>query len=71
MIDLEELKARRDQIRGRREVLTARRDQEQRLAAEHQAAKAVRSDLEASCGRVRSRLDEATLAERGRILQLL
>ena len=71
VIDLEELKARRDQVRGRREVLTTQRDQEQRLAAERQAAKAVWSDLEAFCRRVRSRLDEATLAERQRILQLL
>ena len=71
VIDLEELKGRREQIRGRREVLTTQRDQEQRLAAERQAAKAVWSDLEAFCRRVRSRLDEATLAERQRILQLL
>ena len=71
MIDLAELKARREQIQGRRQVLVTQRDQEQRLQAERQAAKAVWSDLEAFCRRVRSRLDEATLAERQRILQLL
>ena len=71
VIDLAELKARREQIRGRREVLTIQRDQEQRLQAEHQAAWAVWSDLEAFCRRVRSRLGEATLAERQQILQLL
>ena len=71
VIDLAELKARREQIQGRRQVLVTQRDQEQRLQAERQAAKAVWSDLEAFCRRVRSRLDEATLAERQRILQLL
>jgi len=70
-IDLSELKGRREQILGRRQVLVTRRDQEQRLQAERQAAKAVWSDLEAFCRRVRSRLDEATLAERQRVLQLL
>jgi site-specific DNA recombinase len=34
VIDLEELRARREQIRGRREVLTTQRDQEQRSSAE-------------------------------------
>jgi len=71
VIDLAELKGRREQIRGRRQVLVTQRDQEQRLQAERQAAKAVWSDLEAFCRRVRSRLDEATLAERQRVLQLL
>jgi site-specific DNA recombinase len=71
VIDLAELKSRREQIRGRRRVLVTQRDQEQRLQAERQAAKAVWSDLEAFCRRVRSRLDEATLAERQRVLQLL
>jgi site-specific DNA recombinase len=70
-IDLDELKQRREQVRGRRLVLTAQRDQEQRLRCERQTAKAVWADLTAFCERVRSRLDEATLAERQRILQLL
>ena len=70
VIDPAELKARREQIQGRRQVLVIRRDQEQRLRAERQAAKAAWSDLEASCRRVRSRLDEASSAERRRILQL-
>src|SRR3954447_9938790 len=56
VIDLEELKARRDQIRGRRRVLITQRDQEQRLQSERQAAKKVWSDLESFCRRVRSRL---------------
>ncbi len=52
-------------------VLTAQRDQEQRLRRERQTAKEVWADLTAFCQRVRSRLDEATLAEKQRILQLL
>ena len=70
-IDLAELKARREQIQGRRQVLVTQRDQEQRQQSEHRAARAVWSDLEAFCRRVRSRLDEASLSERQRILQLL
>ena len=70
-IDLGELKRRREQITGRRQMLTLQRDQEQRLHSEHRAAKEVWADLRAFCERVRSRLDEATLAERQRILQLL
>ena len=71
VIDLTELKTRREQIQGRRHVLSTQRDQEQRLRNEQQAARAVWADLEAFCRRVRSRLDEATFAERQRILQLL
>ncbi|HMB04653.1 MAG TPA: recombinase family protein, partial [Isosphaeraceae bacterium] len=70
-IDLDELKQRREQIRGRRLVITAQRDQEQRLRCERQTAKEVWADLTAFCERVRARLDEATLAERQQILQLL
>jgi site-specific DNA recombinase len=70
-IDLDELKRRREQIQGRRVVLTAQRDQEQRLRRERRTAKEVWADLTAFCQRVRSRLDEATLAEKQRILQLL
>ena len=54
-----------------RRILTMQRDQEQRLRCERQTAKEVWADLTAFCERVRSRLDEATLAERQRILQLL
>jgi hypothetical protein len=43
----------------------------QRLRSERRTAKEVWADLTAFCERVRSRLDEATLAERQRILQLL
>jgi site-specific DNA recombinase len=70
-IDLDELTKRREQVRGRRLMLTTQRDQEQRLRCERQTAKEVWADLTAFCRRVRSRLDEATLAEKQRILQLL
>ena len=70
-IELDELKKRREQIQIRKRVLTMQRDQEQRLRCERQTAKEVWADLMAFCERVRSRLDEATLAERQRILQLL
>ncbi len=70
-IELDELKQRREQINLRRHSLLLQRDQEQRLRSERQTAKEVWVDLTAFCERVRSRLDEATLAERQRILQLL
>src|SRR5262249_56959887 len=60
-IDLDELKRRREQVRGRRSVLTAQREQEQRLRSERQTAKEVWADLTAFCQRVPSRLDEAAL----------
>ena len=41
VIDLAELKARREQIQGRRQVLVTQRDQEQRLQSERQAAKSL------------------------------
>ncbi|MEJ7640303.1 MAG: recombinase family protein [Singulisphaera sp.] len=70
-IDLGELKQRREQIAGRRHVMTMQHEQERRLRGERQTAKEVWADLTAFCERVRSRLDEATLGERQRILQLL
>jgi site-specific DNA recombinase len=70
-IELDELLERRGQIAGRRHVLTTQRDQERRLRDDRQTAKEVWSDLTAFCERVRSRLDDASLADRQRILQLL
>ncbi len=70
-IELDELKQRREKIKLRRHTLSLQHDQEQRLRSERQTAKEVWVDLTAFCERVRSRLDEATLAERQRILQLL
>jgi site-specific DNA recombinase len=70
-IDLAELKDRRQQIAGRRQVLVAQREQDAQLRAERGAAQQVWADLAAFCARVRARLGEATLAERQQVLQLL
>jgi site-specific DNA recombinase len=71
VIDLPELKERRQRLAGRREALTAQRDQQARLRAERGAARETLADLWSFCERIRLRLDEATLAERQRLLHLL
>jgi site-specific DNA recombinase len=70
-IELPELKARREQIRLRRQAITGDRDRQSRQRAERLKARDVWRELSAFCGRIRSRLDEATERERQRILQLL
>jgi site-specific DNA recombinase len=70
-LDVAELKERREQIAGRRQVLVAQREQQARLQAEQHTAREIWTDLKAFCERTRSRLEEATLADRQRILQLL
>jgi hypothetical protein len=70
-LTLAELKERREQIGGRRQILTAQREQQARLRAERQTAQEVWADLKSFCERVRSRLEETTLAEKQRLLQLL
>jgi len=70
-LDLTELKERRQQIAGRRQALTAQREQQARIRAERQVAQATLADLKAFCERIRSRLEEATLAEKQRLLHLL
>ena len=71
IIELEELKARRQQIALRRQTLAAQREQQTRLLAERQAAREVWADLKAFCDRIRGRLEDATLAEKQQLLQLL
>lgn len=71
IIDLTELKERRSQIGGRRQILTAQRQEQVRLREERQTAQTVFTDLKSFCDRVRSRLGEATLTEKQRLLQLL
>jgi len=71
VIDLTELKERRQQLAGRREALAAQRNQQARLRAERGAARETLADLKAFCERVRCRLDEATLAEKQRLLHVL
>jgi site-specific DNA recombinase len=70
-LDVAELKERRGQIAGRRQVLTAQREQQARLQAQQHTAREVWADLKSFCERARSRLQEATLADRQRLLQLL
>jgi site-specific DNA recombinase len=70
-IELAELQDRRQQIGGRRQVLVAQRDQQAQRRGERDAARRVYDDLTAFCARVRARLDEATVEERQRVLQLL
>jgi site-specific DNA recombinase len=71
VIDLAELKERRQRLAGRREALTAQRDQQARLRAERGVARETLADLRSFCERIRCRLDEATLAEKQRLLHLL
>jgi site-specific DNA recombinase len=70
-LDLAELKARREQIAGRRRALIAGREQQARLRAEREAAGRVYHDLTAFCARLRSRLDGASIEERQKVLQLV
>jgi site-specific DNA recombinase len=70
-LDVAELKERRAQIAGRRQVLTAQREQQARLQAEQHTAREVWTDLRSFCERTRSRLEETCLADRQRLLQLL
>jgi site-specific DNA recombinase len=70
-IDLAELKARREQVAGRRRALEAGREQQARLRAEREAAGRVYADLTTFCARLRARLDGASVDERQRVLQLV
>jgi hypothetical protein len=70
-IELAELRERQREIEGRRQVLIAQRDQQAQLREERRTARQVWGDLTAFCARIRSRLGEATAAERQQILQLL
>src|SRR5262249_55058256 len=64
VIDLVELKERREQLQLRRQALTAQREQQTRLRDERQTARKVWVDLKAFCERIRGRLEEATLVEK-------
>jgi len=71
IIELTELKERRQAIAVRRQALTAQREQQARLWSERQAAREVWADLKAFCERIGGRLDESTVAEKQQLLQLL
>ena len=71
IIELEELKERRVKIAQRRKALTAQYAQRTRLLRQAAQAREVLEDLEAFCGRINARLDDATFEEKQTILQLL
>ena len=71
VIDLAELKERREQIATRRQALAGQREQLARLREQRRAAQEVWADLRSFCERVRGRLEGATLSERQQLLQLL
>ncbi|MDX6379236.1 MAG: site-specific recombinase, partial [Rubrobacteraceae bacterium] len=70
IIELEELKERRMKVAWQREALTARYKQRARLRRQAAQAREVLEDLEAFCGRINARLEDATLEEKQAILQL-
>jgi len=70
-IDVAELKERRGQVQLRRQALAAERQRSERERSRRQQARGICAELSAFCERILSRLEEATLAERQRILQLL
>jgi hypothetical protein len=71
IIELEELQERRTKIAQRREALRTRYDQQARLRRQAAQAREMLEDLQAFCGRIDARLDEATFEEKQTILQLL
>ena len=70
-ITLAELSERRRQLAEERRSLERQREERARLRQQRLRAEAVRTDLAAFCARIRGRLDEATLAEKQAILQLV
>lgn len=71
VIDLEELKERREKIEERRRALAEQHEQRARLRERMARAREVLEDLNAFCERISSRLKEATFEEKQAILQLL
>jgi site-specific DNA recombinase len=71
VVEIAELKDRRQQIAARRQALAAQHEQQARLRSERQTAREVWANLKAFCQRVRSRLAEASPSEKQQVLQLL
>ena len=71
IVELAELKERREKIAERRKALTARYEQRAQLRQRADQAREVLEDLEAFCRRINARLGEATFEEKQAILQLL
>jgi site-specific DNA recombinase len=71
IIELGELKERREKIARQRGALTAQYEQRARLRLQATQAREVLEDLEAFRGRINARLEEAAFEEKQAILQLL
>ena len=70
-ISLAELTERRRQIAKERQDVERQQEERARLRQQQLQAETVRSDLTEFCGRMRSRLDQASFADKQTILQLL
>ena len=70
-ISLAELTERRRQIAKERQDVERQQEERARLRQQQLQAETVRSDLTEFCGRMRSRLDQASFADKQAILQLL
>ena len=70
-ISLAELSERRHHLAEQRRGLERQQQERDRLRQQHAQAEAVRTSLSAFCARVGARLDEATLADKQVILQLV
>jgi hypothetical protein len=71
VIDLDELRERRQRIQERRQVLITSAAEQEKLHSSRQEARAVWRELAAFCERIRSRLEQLDPLEKQRILQLL
>jgi site-specific DNA recombinase len=70
-VSLAELSERRQHLAEERRGLERQPEERDRLRQQRVQAQAVRTSLEAFCGRIRGRLDEATFADKQAILQLV
>ncbi len=70
-VSLSELSERRQHLAQERKELEQQQEEQTRLRQQRLQAEAVRTDVAAFCDRVRSRLADATLAEKQGILQLV
>ena len=70
-ISLAELSERRSHLAGERRGLERQQQERDRLRRQGTKAEVVRTNLAAFCGRIGTRLDEATFADKQAILQLV
>jgi site-specific DNA recombinase len=71
IINLQELKERRQKVAERRKAITDQHEQQARLRRQTAQAREVLKDLQAFCERISTRIEEATFEEKQSILQLL